>query len=37
MDPNHEFVEPTKLVKTPDDVKKWERSEAYAVCLEHSM
>ena len=28
------FVTPVKAVKTPEDVKKWEKSEAYAVRTE---
>ena len=29
--PDHKFVEPVKVVKSVDDVKKWEASKAYEV------
>ena len=29
--PDHKFAEPVKLVKSVDDVKKWETSKAYEV------
>lgn len=31
IDRNHKFVEPVKVIKSVDDVKKWEESEAYGV------
>jgi len=33
LSPDHQFVEPTKVIKSVDDVKKWEESEAYAQYL----
>lgn len=29
---DHEFVVPTKVVKTPADMVLWHKSEAYFVC-----
>ena len=28
---DHRFVEPMKVIKSVDDVKKWEESDAYGV------
>ena len=28
---DHRFVEPVKVIKSVDDVKKWEESDAYGV------
>jgi len=33
IDRNHKFVEPVKVIKSVDDVKKWEESEAYGQYL----
>ena len=33
LSPDHQFVEPAKVIKSVDDVKRWEESEAYVQYL----
>lgn len=36
VDKDHEYIVPVKGVKVPDDMRLWEKSDAYFVSLNHA-